>query len=80
MKERDNLASFGIPSSDVGAFALVAVQAGELQILHDSFPAVLPGNDVVNVKRARIPEGRHMAIFTAPLGPLPDVANQVLSQ
>jgi hypothetical protein len=56
MKQRNDLASFRIPSSDVGTLPLVAVQARKGQILYDGFSAVLPGDDVVDVEGTRVPE------------------------
>jgi hypothetical protein len=80
MKQRNNLASFGIPASDVGAFALIAVQAGKCQIVSAGCSAVLPGDDMVDVKGTHVRECRQVAIFTPPIGPLPDVTDQILIQ
>jgi hypothetical protein len=80
MKQRNDVASLGIPSSDAGTLALVTVKTGKSLILYGAFSAVLPRDDVVDVEGTRVREFRHVAIFTAPMGSLPDLADQILSQ
>ena len=63
----------GIQRGNVWAFAQIAMEAREREILQPVIPAVLPRDDVLNVQdKKRICTLRNTAVFTAMRGSLPD--------
>ena len=53
MEESNKLARIRIYSGYVRTFVAVAVQAGEGEILKNSEPSMLEGNDVIDVKKGK---------------------------
>jgi hypothetical protein len=78
IEERNNFASFRVPSCNVGALAPVAVDARQRQIGQAGFTGVLARYDVVDVEGRCVGRLGHVAIFAAPLCPIPNGADQAL--
>ena len=61
----------------IGALSLVAMHAGQSQILQVGLAPVLTGQNVVNLQRMEIPGARHMAILAPSLCSIPNVSDKV---
>jgi hypothetical protein len=72
IKEADDLSGARVDTRDVRSFGAVAEKAGQGQIARDGRPAMLAGNDVIDL------EGEHavvlvkLAVFAALMGTLPN--------
>jgi hypothetical protein len=64
LNEPDDLAGFGICSSDVRTLMTIAVKTSQGKIFEDGLSPVLAGHDMTDVKRQRIHGSRKVTIFT----------------
>lgn len=78
MKEPHEFPRSRISSSNVRTFVPVAVKAGQSEIFESSYTAMLPGNNVIDMKRHRINRGWQATIFATAMRSFPDAPDQVL--
>ncbi len=71
MKQARQFARLRVQAGEVWAFLEITVMARQGQVRLRVFPAMLPGNNVFNVKRQRFPLLRQPAILTVTTGPFP---------
>lgn len=77
MKETHNLARRGIEAGNVRPFMAIAMKTRQGQAAGAGCPAVLPGRNVIHLKRKAIVQRRNAAIFASAVRPKPDLAKQV---
>ena len=70
MEQRRHFAGVGIDAAEVGAFLVIGFRAGERQVRRVIRPAVLAGDDVLDVEAKGGGVLRETAIFAAVPGPL----------
>ena len=59
MKERNHLGSFRVDARNICPFASIAPKATETKIIGDSRTTMLPGDNVINMKRV---EGKGLSL------------------
>ena len=77
MEQPDDLSGREMPSRDVRTFMPIAMETCEREVVCVGCAAVLAGDDVVDVERQRVSEGRQSAVFATARGPLPHVPHEI---
>jgi hypothetical protein len=75
IEQRGDPSGSRIDAGDVRSFECVAMEAGKSEVIRGRRPAVLAGNDVVDLERVVIAILGKAAIFAAPPGALPNQLN-----
>lgn len=80
VKEPYYLPRIGIDARDVGAFVSIAADASKSEIVQFGLPAMLSGENVVDLKRRQVVRGGQVAIFTPMTSSGPDLTSKIGSQ
>ena len=76
MEQANQFAQLRIEPRDVGTLESIAVQAGEREIFDRGRPAVLAGNNVIDLERNPVPRVRNAAELAAIPRPFPDFLDE----